>query len=55
MAEELQREAEQLLLDSLGRFTGIDGGDYNRSLELRAKALDLALGACLSKEIGDDK
>lgn len=48
-AESLQREAEQLLLDSLGEFCGIDGNDFNRSLEMRTKALELALASCLGK------
>jgi hypothetical protein len=50
VAEELQREAEQALLNELGKFTGIDGMDYNRSLEIRKKALDMALGVCLKAQ-----
>jgi len=47
VAEDLQRRAEQLLLDELGRFVGVDGADFCRTLELRAKALDLAMATAL--------
>ncbi len=46
VAEDLQVKAENLLLGSLTRFLATDGF-YN--LELRAKALDLAIGACCAK------
>jgi hypothetical protein len=49
VAEDLQCRAEQLLLDSLGRLSSVDGGDFCRSLELRAKALNLALTVCLGR------
>jgi len=48
-AENLQIQAENLLLASLGEFVGVDDGDFSRSLEMRAKALNIALGVCLAK------
>ncbi len=42
-AEDLMYKAENLLLESLEKLTG--AGFYG-SLELRKKALDLALGVC---------
>lgn len=54
VAEDLQCRAEQLLLASLAAFQGLDDHDFSRSLDLRARALDLALGVCLGK-ITDDK
>lgn len=47
VAEDLLTQAQNLLLDSLAKFVGVDG--FSGSLELRAKALDLALGACFAK------
>lgn len=46
VAEDLQIHAENILLDSLAKFVGVDGF---YSLEIRAKALDLAIGACVAK------
>ncbi len=46
VAEDMLRQAENALLESLASVTGVDS--YNRSLDMRAKALDLALSACLS-------
>jgi hypothetical protein len=46
-AEHLLIKAENLLLDALGGLIGMDGF---YSLDLRARALDLALGACLTRE-----
>lgn len=43
VAEEKQRKAEQVLLDLLGNLTGVDGADFNRTLEMRARALELVL------------
>jgi hypothetical protein len=45
-AESLLTEAENALLASLGEFAGFDAGSLY-SLELRNKALDLALTGCL--------
>jgi len=45
VAEDLQRTAENALLDSLARFVGVDG--FCGTLELRGKALDLAIGTCV--------
>lgn len=42
-AESLMIQAENLLLDSLAALMGVS---FSGSLELRAKALKLALGAC---------
>lgn len=47
VAEDLQIKAENLLLDSLGKFIGVD---VPLSLELRAKALDIAIGACFANQ-----
>jgi hypothetical protein len=49
VAQDLQRQAEQALLNALGEFSGVDGMDFNQSLELRAKALDMAMSCCLGK------
>jgi hypothetical protein len=43
VAEDLQVRAENLLLDSLAKFTSTDGF---HTLEQRAKALDIATGVC---------
>lgn len=48
VAEDLQIKAENLLLDSLAKFVGVDG--FHASLEFRAKALDLAIGTCFAKQ-----
>lgn len=53
IAEDLQCRAEQLLLASLAAMQGLDDGELSRTLELRARALELALGVCLGK-ITDD-
>jgi hypothetical protein len=47
VAEDLQRQSENMLLDSLAKFIGVDAV---YSLELRRKALDIAIGACVLKE-----
>lgn len=44
IAEDLLRKAENILLDELAKLMDVDGF---HSLELRKRALDLALGACL--------
>lgn len=56
VAESLQRDAEQLLLDAMAQMssdatgTPVDGIDFCRSLELRAKALDWALTVTVNAE-----
>jgi hypothetical protein len=47
VAEDLLTQAQNLLLDSLARFVGVDG--FSGSLELRAKALKLAIGSCFAE------
>lgn len=47
IAEDLLRQAEDVLLGSLGELVNIDGRRFSFSLDLRAKALDLALSSCL--------
>lgn len=47
VAEDLLIRAEQLLLESLGRLVGVDGSDFSRNLELRARAVSHALSVCL--------
>ena len=44
VAESLKIKAENMLLESLAKFTGAPGF---YTLELRAKAIKIALGACL--------
>jgi len=51
MAEEEQRKAENVLLDALGTFSGIDGRNYSCKLEWRDRALDLALSVCLCDQL----
>jgi hypothetical protein len=46
VAEDLLTKAQNLLLDSLARFVGVDG--FAGSLELREKALKLAIGSCFA-------
>jgi hypothetical protein len=50
-AESLLVEAENGLLDEVGKLMGLDGRDFSRSLELRAKTLDWALSVCLAKKL----
>lgn len=46
VAENDQHEAEQALLNSMGALVGVEGVDFCRTLELRAKALEWALNVC---------
>lgn len=48
VAESILIQAQNLLLDSLAKFVGVDG--FSGSLELREKALKLALGSCFARE-----
>ncbi len=43
VAANVARKAEQTVLDLLGALVGCSGDDFNRSLEMRAKALELVL------------
>lgn len=43
VAQNVARKAEQAVLDLLGTLVGCNGNDFNRTLEMRAKALELVL------------
>ena len=49
VAEHNQLKAEWVVLESMERFTGLDDGALSRSLEIRAKALELCAQIALAK------
>ena len=49
VAEHNQLKAEWVVLESMERFIGLDDGALSRSLEIRAKALELCAQIALAK------
>ena len=49
VAEHNQLKAEWAVLESMERFTGLDDGALSRSLEIRAKALELCAQIALAR------
>lgn len=49
VAEHNQLKAEWVVLESMARFVGLDDGALSRTLEIRAKALELCAQIALAK------
>jgi len=48
IARDLQRDAENKLLESLAKFCGLDLEGINRNLDIRARMLRIALDCCIA-------